>query len=181
VPRSPRGLCATRAPRDDSIGALDDWPVSGLATLRPAFPRMKRSGVDTFPETPRGGENAMKAAKECRKAREGRLATCVAVAYRCGGSTGWRVPAIPVFASCFPFDCAARDAGASTKSPASVGARAGAVKKAPARFVRASKEKHHPSIAHLRRCPPIPHTNHRVARKIACCYVSKRDNYRKLR
>jgi len=30
------------------MDALDDWPVSGLATLRPAFPRMARSGVDTF-------------------------------------------------------------------------------------------------------------------------------------
>jgi hypothetical protein len=44
------------------------------------------------------------------KTRMRRLATCVAVAYRCGGSTGWLVPGCSRkdfgdFAPCFPFDC----------------------------------------------------------------------------
>jgi hypothetical protein len=82
--------------------AFSPRPVSGLAIYRPAFPRVMRSGMMARCRKPfRAGKQAGNGQDS---ALEDRLATCVAVAYRCGGSAGWLV--LADFAPCFPFNCA---------------------------------------------------------------------------
>jgi hypothetical protein len=87
VPRSPRGLCATRAPLRKASARWTIGRYPGWRRIVPPSRASKRSGADTFLAV----ASLMATTTEQREeTREGRLATCVAVAYRCGGSTGWR-------------------------------------------------------------------------------------------
>ena len=110
----------------DGYATFSPRPVSGLATHRPAFPRVRRSGMIACCRVP---FRVVKWTENGRdSAREDRLATCVAVAYRCGGSAGWLVRADS--APCFPFNCARWTSMREHQGAASLRAAQRSVKKA---------------------------------------------------
>ena len=134
---------------------LSLWPVSGLTTYRPRLPtRDAQWHTREFSMNSRSGSTCM----------------THAVAYRCGGSAGWRVRANAT--SCFPFNRACGDARAKHQSAGSLGASSGAVKNGRSVLFIAGY------------CPMrglafvITSIKARTKRG---CYVSKRDNYRNLR
>jgi len=111
-------------------GAMCDaryhWPVSGLATDRPAFPRI-RAVAST--RSPRARFQVMKYEAHWRAER---VRDDLQLALRSLTVAGAAQVGSPRrgFAPCFPFDCARSNAGASTKSAASLGAAPQRVKQA---------------------------------------------------
>jgi hypothetical protein len=87
-------------------------PVSGLAIPRLAFPRDNAQW-----HTPRLRSRC----RDIEKSAATKPGCWNAIAYRCGGSTGWRVRAD--FAPCFPFNWARRLARPSTEVRNSSSAR----------------------------------------------------------
>jgi hypothetical protein len=129
--RSPQASCANGAAPCEAQAARDHWPVSGLATSSARLPARKRAVASTHLFARRVSGDEKRITHERRPSTKrirddlqlAWLSLTVAGAAQVGSSSTDSAP-------CFPFDCVRMNAGASTKSAASVGAAPEGVKKA---------------------------------------------------
>jgi hypothetical protein len=160
--RFPAGRCVTRRPRCFTFArerASPSGRYPGWRHIDPAFPRVTRSGT---------------LACSASNTRSGSTCMTNAVAYRCGGSAGWRVQAKR--APCFPFNYAHCEKRA--RAPKCGQFRSG-LQVRQEWLIRAQTV-----LLSAGYCPM--HELFFIIWSIKagtkrCCYVSKRDNCRNLR
>jgi hypothetical protein len=136
-------IAARLAPMGSAFTAVESrsrgmWRVAERDTNWQANTRANtriRSGADDGQ-----AHDPFRVMKRSAAMRSSRLATCAALAYRCGGSTSWRV--LADCTSCFPFDRARMACIHEHQGAASVRAAQRHVKKAGLRAMCLSQGMH---------------------------------------